>query len=47
MSMSGFYDIAIAGIEGSSDLLGPLRGKLTLAVNVASRCGLTPQYQTL
>jgi glutathione peroxidase len=24
-----------------------LRGKLTLAVNVASRCGLTPQYQGL
>jgi glutathione peroxidase len=46
-SMSGFYDIKIAGIQGGSDLLGPLRGKLTLAVNVASRCGLTPQYQTL
>lgn len=45
--MSGFYDIAVAGIEGTPDLLGALRGKVTLAVNVASRCGLTPQYAGL
>jgi glutathione peroxidase len=45
--MSSFYDIAIARIDGTADLLGALRGKVTLAVNVASRCGLTPQYQGL
>ena len=45
--MSGFYDIAITSIDGTPDLLGRLRGKLALAVNVASRCGLTPQYQGL
>jgi glutathione peroxidase len=45
--MSSFYDIAVSRIDGTSDLLGPLRGKVTLAVNVASRCGLTPQYAGL
>jgi glutathione peroxidase len=45
--MSGFYDISIERIDGTADLLGALRGKVTLAVNVASQCGLTPQYQGL
>src|ERR1700686_3037765 len=45
--MSGFYDIAVRKIDGTEDLLGTLRGKVTLAVNVASRCGLTTQYARL
>jgi glutathione peroxidase len=47
LSMSGFFDIAVARLDGTPDLLGALRSKVTLAVNVASRCGLTPQYEGL
>jgi glutathione peroxidase len=42
-----FFDIAVQSLEGDADLLGPQRGKVVLAVNVASRCGLTPQYEQL
>ena len=45
--MSSFYDIAVTRIDGTPDLLGALHGKVTLVVNVASQCGLTPQYQGL
>ena len=45
--MSSFFDFKIAAIDGSADLLGALRGQVVLAVNVASRCGYTPQYKGL
>ena len=38
------YDIAIDGLTEGTDVLGAQQGKVTLAVNVASKCGLTPQY---
>lgn len=41
------YDKAIAALDGSDLDLGAYRGKAVLVVNVASRCGLTPQYAGL
>ncbi len=41
------YDIPISDLEGSPSSLAPYQGKAILAVNVASRCGLTPQYEGL
>jgi glutathione peroxidase len=45
--MTTFFDIPVQSLNGTPDLLGALRGKVVLAVNVASRCGLTPQYTGL
>ena len=44
---TGFYDFTVPGLDGSANILERLRGKVTLAVNVASRCGYTPQYAGL
>jgi glutathione peroxidase len=41
------FDIPISDLEGSPSSLATYRGKAVLAVNVASRCGLTPQYEGL
>jgi len=45
--MPTFFDFRVTGIAGEPDLLGPLRDHVVLAVNVASRCGYTPQYRAL
>jgi glutathione peroxidase len=42
------YDgVKINALDGSPLDLGRFEGKTTLVVNVASRCGLTPQYAAL
>ena len=41
------YNAKIAGLTGQKDLLSSLNGSVTLVVNVASKCGLTPQYTAL
>lgn len=45
--MSTLGDFQVERIDGSGDLVPALAGRVVLAVNVASRCGLTPQYQGL
>lgn len=44
---TSFYDFSIKGIEGDSMHMRDFEGKYVLCVNVASRCGFTPQYEPL
>jgi len=41
------YDTKLAALDGTPDALANEKGKVTLLVNVASKCGLTPQYEQL
>ena len=41
------FDLDVAGLDGTPFDLAGLRGKAVLVVNVASQCGLTPQYEGL
>jgi glutathione peroxidase len=41
------YDIPVQKITGEDTSLAEFKGKVLLVVNVASKCGLTPQYEGL
>lgn len=45
--MKSIYDIKVKTIEGEETTLAPYKGKKMLIVNVASKCGFTPQYADL
>ena len=45
--MGSFYDFSVKGIDGIPKPLKDFQGKPVLLVNVASQCGLTPQYAGL
>ncbi len=46
-AVTSFYDLKTRTLAGTSADLAEYRGKVSLVVNVASKCGYTPQYDGL
>ncbi len=44
---ASLYDVPVKDLRGKDTSLAPYKGKVMLIVNVASRCGNTPQYTGL
>ena len=45
--MSAFHDLTLDALDGSPLPLEAFKDQVVLVVNVASKCGLTPQYAAL
>lgn len=46
-AVTGVHDFHVKTIDGDTRSLAEYRGKTLLIVNTASRCGFTPQYESL
>ncbi|MGY8979997.1 MAG: glutathione peroxidase [Flavobacteriales bacterium] len=46
-SQQSFYELDLKNIDGESINFNSFKGKFVLFVNVASKCGFTPQYKAL
>jgi len=46
-AFTSIYDFKVTGLDGSAINLSAYKGKKILIVNTASKCGNTPQYETL
>jgi glutathione peroxidase len=47
LAMSAFHDLNLRALDGQELPLVTFKGQVVLVVNVASKCGLTPQYAGL